>query len=75
MDEPANTDSSKIVAICYAKRTPPIEQIHIAAGRSLIPRHGAEHRRIAAAMADEQRKELGSQCCNPAGADPARSGC
>jgi hypothetical protein len=38
MDEPANTDSSKIVAICYAKRTPPVEQIHIAAGRSLIPR-------------------------------------
>jgi hypothetical protein len=44
MDEPVNTDSSKIVAICYAKRTPPVEQIHIAAGRSLIPRHGAEQR-------------------------------
>jgi hypothetical protein len=38
MDEPANNHSSKIVAICYAKRTPPVEQIHIAAGRSLIPR-------------------------------------
>jgi hypothetical protein len=44
MDEPVNTDSNKIVAICYGKRTPPVEQIHIAAGRSLIPSHGAEHR-------------------------------